>query len=1151
MAFDIAKKITFVLGLTGDDKVRSGVKGVTDQISATDKAVSTAKMAFAGLMGAISVGALTAWIKSGIDAADAAHQIAQKTGLATKDVAGLQLAFKLGVGSADGMTGSMAKMSKSIVDGSGAYKLLGVNVKNADGSFRSTKDVLYDTADAFAGIKDGAAKTALAVEIFGKTGAEMIPMLNGGSAAMREMEEVAEKLGLTISKEVGAQADEFNDTMDKMSMIGQGMSLQIAGKLLPALVNLAQGFFETATQSDYLKRVAAALGEGLSVVTKVLGTLGYSALEIISTLVKGAGALAGVIDNVIRGNFSAALAVGKEALDDIGNDWNKAGAKVVDLWTNTAAATVKATSDIDKAQRDLTTSTKDLEAASKAAAAAKEKEAEAYLTFKGTIADLILKQQEELASGEKLTAADKLAVEAKKRYAGAELETALAMIAVAAEQEKAIDLRKREAVATGEAVKARTDALKGLDSETAKLIEQIDQQRAHNETLATGVDRTQELAIARLRDAAAAAERQAIVALDKNLDEEAYNGYMRQAQALRDLADARETGIGMEAAKKASEEWTKVSDQIGQGLTDSLYRAFESGKDFFSTLWSGIKNTFKTTVLRLVVDATMNPVNALLGAALNGTPLAPGNGVAQLAGNNWLSSGLNMLSSGSSGMMNTVAGWMGLGTSAGVGIGTSMVGGTIMTPAAIEAMLAGSTAGAAGTAAAGVASGVTGGSAAAAGGSGLLGTLGSAAPYLAAAYAIYKAFEYTPTHHKGSVVTVDALGARTGGADPSRILDNFDQGTDDALKTLAGGSVSLLNLLSTTFGGAGGFAAATKFAADGKDASFGAFSLSRAGATVGEISPSGGHDARMYSSDAKAAFEAFGGDVGRVVRSAIDTIDLPQWASDALAALGDDPGIDKLTQAATAIAQTRQQLTGLGEALTPMGGIFARIATLGDEAKLSLAGMVGGLDQLVAKSQSFVQAYYSESEQASIAARSILEQVQRAGVSGDTYDMIAGLGSRSEFRGLFDSIDLSTDFGLKMAGLGLNLGTQFAQIADYLDTNDLTLGGLASSGVDPAVLALLNSATEAAASDAADVAADAATTTAEAATETATATKATAEAVSASTDLLREIVESIQADMTANADALGLVIAKLASIDARVHNIETVVALAAVAPAES
>lgn len=1102
-------------------------KDMDDAKSYVSTAAGTMGKALAAIGAGVSVAGITAWIKSGIAAADAAYQISQKTGLATKDVAGLQLAWKTGVGSADGMTAAMAKMSKSMVDSSGAYRLLGVNVKNADGTFRSTKDVLYDTADAFAGIKDGAGKTALAMEIFGKSGAELLPMLNGGSAGLRDMAEMAERLGLVIDQDTAAAADSFNDTIDLLKTSTTGMATQIAAQILPTLNSLAGGFLNAMTQGDTLKQVANAVASGL----KILYTVIAGGIQIVATLGQGFGALGATLGAILSGEFSQARSIIGDFLSTARTDWTSAIANIGSVWDGTAGKTATAATAMNTALRNVTTSTRDVEDAGKRAAAEKEKEAEAYLAVKGKIADLILKQQEELVSGEKLTASDKLLVDAKQKLSGAELATADAMIKVAAQQEAALDLRKRETAAIAEAVKARNDALKAMDSDNAKLQEQIDNQRASNETLLTGVDRTRQLEIARLRDAAASADRKAMIALERSEDEAQYEAFRENAAKLRELADAKEAGIGAEAAAKAREDWTKVSDQIGQGLTDSLYRAFEAGRGFFSTLWAGIKNTFKTTVLRLVVDAVMNPVKASLGSILGGlgSPTGAGGGILSSLG-----SFGSMLGEGI-GSIGSLLGFGGTGIVAGMGgIGTSMVGGTIMTPAVMEAMIG--TAGYGTSAAAG----------AAASGGGLLGTLGGVAPYLAAAAMIYEAFKHKPTHHEGSVVFADAGGART---DPSRdflgVLQHQNSGTDQALRTLLGGSVGALNLLSTTFGGAGGFAAHGQFAADNDDASFGILDILRNGARIGGIAKTQGGNRKDYASNPEQGFAEFGADVGRAVRAAIDTIDLPQWARDALAAIGSDPSLDELTEAVNALAQTRLQLTGLAAALEPMGGIFARIAAMGDEAKISLAGMVGGIDQLVVKSQAFVDSYYSEGERASITARQILETAQRAGVSPETFALIQGLQSKNQLRGYLEGQDLSTEFGQRMTALGLNIAQPFAGIAGYLEQSGLTLGALAAQSITPIMQQLLDAAGVSATTDTTTATA----TTAEATTSTAASTAATAASVAESAGILADIREELKSETAASAAGFLALQAVLQQIDARVSAIEAEMRLSTAEPA--
>lgn len=78
---------------------------------------------------------------------------------------------------------------------------------------------------------------------------------------------------------------------------------------------------------------------------------------------------------------------------------------------------------------------------------------------------------------------------------------------------------------------------------------------------------------------------------------------------LRDKANNNADAAKSQTTLKAQqEEWTKFYSDIYNGLSDSLYRGFEAGKGFFQNFWDGIKNLFKTTVLKLAVQGVMTGV---------------------------------------------------------------------------------------------------------------------------------------------------------------------------------------------------------------------------------------------------------------------------------------------------------------------------------------------------------------------------------------------------------------------------------------------------------------------------------------------------------------------------------------------------------------
>lgn len=229
------------LALDGVQGVIGGLGQVGDRIGSVTKSIG----ALTAIGGTLTFGAFAAWIKGSIDAADATSKLSAKIGVAVRDVAGLELSYKLSGLSADLLSTSMAKLSTGIVTGNKALDALGIQSKNTNGTFKTTRAMLAEVADKFANLKDGSQKTALAVQIFGKAGADMIPLLNGGAAGLADMDEKALKLGLTLSDSTVKQAEEFNDALDLMKLRVTGAANEIAAELLPTLVDLMGALEDT------------------------------------------------------------------------------------------------------------------------------------------------------------------------------------------------------------------------------------------------------------------------------------------------------------------------------------------------------------------------------------------------------------------------------------------------------------------------------------------------------------------------------------------------------------------------------------------------------------------------------------------------------------------------------------------------------------------------------------------------------------------------------------------------------------------------------------------------------------------------------------------------------------------------------------------
>ena len=110
-----------------------------------------------------------------------------------------------------------------------AFKKLGVSATNSDGSLRASDQVLLDISDKFKGMEDGVKKASIAYDIFGgKTGEQLIPLLNGGRESI-------EGLGTAMTEHGVKRMAAFNDSITSIQHIFQDLFVVLTDSLLPVL----------------------------------------------------------------------------------------------------------------------------------------------------------------------------------------------------------------------------------------------------------------------------------------------------------------------------------------------------------------------------------------------------------------------------------------------------------------------------------------------------------------------------------------------------------------------------------------------------------------------------------------------------------------------------------------------------------------------------------------------------------------------------------------------------------------------------------------------------------------------------------------------------------------------------------------------------
>jgi hypothetical protein len=75
-------------------------------------------------------------------------------------------------------------------------------------------------------------------------------MLNQGADGIGKLQNEARKLGLEISTNTGKRAEEFNDNLTRMKSAFQGIGLQVATEMLPALNSVSGALVQLATDTE-------------------------------------------------------------------------------------------------------------------------------------------------------------------------------------------------------------------------------------------------------------------------------------------------------------------------------------------------------------------------------------------------------------------------------------------------------------------------------------------------------------------------------------------------------------------------------------------------------------------------------------------------------------------------------------------------------------------------------------------------------------------------------------------------------------------------------------------------------------------------------------------------------------------------------------
>ncbi len=290
------------------------------------------------VVGGAITGAFAIAIKKTADLGDEFKDLSQRTGIAVETLSGFKLAADKSGTSIAGFATGMRGLSRVMADAAGggketreAFESIGVSVTDAAGNLRPLEEVMLDVADRFKDMPDGAEKSALAMRLFGKSGAELIPMLNMGRKGLEENAAQMRKFGI-VTREEAEAGDAFNDAMTDLGAATGGLSRAIVSGLLPPLTkllsNTADAIAKVSAWAREHKGLTSILSGGVLAIgatATAIGTLAFSigtVMQHLPKLISGLKVLKALALNPITIVITGLAIAGADIAKSIG-EWKR------------------------------------------------------------------------------------------------------------------------------------------------------------------------------------------------------------------------------------------------------------------------------------------------------------------------------------------------------------------------------------------------------------------------------------------------------------------------------------------------------------------------------------------------------------------------------------------------------------------------------------------------------------------------------------------------------------------------------------------------------------------------------------------------------------------------------------------------------------
>lgn len=273
------------------DKVTPALKGINRAIKGTHKALRDIGRAGGDLMGKIglpvglSLGALVYGVKSAtsaiLDYGGAVQDASDKTGVHVETLQAMRHGASLAGVAAEELDDALVKLNKGLAEAAAGkdkdfaalMKKMRIPLRDAKGNIISVAEAMPQIANAFEKTTDPALRTRMAMELFGKSGAKLIPLLKEGKGGFAAMMAEASRLGIVINADSVKAMDGLGDEIGTVGAQIRGQWGQLMGEIAPIIRPIVESLKEWIAANKDLIR--AKLKEWITGIAKWLASVDW------------------------------------------------------------------------------------------------------------------------------------------------------------------------------------------------------------------------------------------------------------------------------------------------------------------------------------------------------------------------------------------------------------------------------------------------------------------------------------------------------------------------------------------------------------------------------------------------------------------------------------------------------------------------------------------------------------------------------------------------------------------------------------------------------------------------------------------------------------------------------------------------------------